>query len=225
MATPSSGVIRFSDIATVIKASSTTTVSLGEAETRSLLGVTTGAISMSSAYSKPVAGNSGNDYRAAGTYTFIIRPYQSLYIEVAGGGQGGNGGTGAGTCRQICGPWCWVDYCCNGYGGNAGGSGAGSSFAGVDAYGGTSAGAGGNNQGQAAGNGGAGGGAGNAEGCTGRAGTVGNAGGRATKTITRGAGGPGPYGTGYTVSVGGGGGGGSVGGGTGGSGWVYLAWS
>jgi len=223
MATPSSGLIRFSDIATVIKASATATVSLGDAETRSLLGVSTGAISMASAYSKPVQGNTGTDYYTPGTYTFYVKPYQDLYVETAGGGQGGNGGTGAGTCRQICGPWCWVDFCCNAYGGNAGGAGNGSSFNGVEGYGGTSAGAGGNNQGQAAGGGGGGGAAGYAEGCTGSPGSVGAAGGRAIKWFRKGTNGPG-YGAGLTVSVGGGGGGGHVGGGTGGSGWVYIAW-
>jgi hypothetical protein len=224
MATPSSGAIAFSDIAWIVSRSYSATTSLGDAEVRSLLGVGSGEIGMNSAYSKPTAGNTGTTYYAAGSYTYYVNAYQTLYADVAGGGGGGNGGSGSDTCTGWCGQFCFFPYCCNGRGGNGGGGGGESNFNGVRAYGGTGSTAGGNNQNGNTGGGGAGGSMGYAFGCSGGNGSAGQAGGRTQKSWTKGVDGPG-YGAGLTVNVGGGGGGGYNAGGTGGTGWVYIAWS
>lgn len=235
MPTPSSGAISFSQIAQIIKNNATTTISLNEADARTLIGVSSGQISMSSAYGKPVAGSASY---TPGSYTFYVPVYQYLSIDLAGGGGGGNGGSGCSTCTCTC--CCvpgwgggWYPYncsCCNNCGGGgAGGTGGDSGFNGAVAYGGTaSAGGGvvaaGNVSSSTTGGGGAGGAGGAAYGCCGSNGAAGGGGGRIQTSWTKGSNGP-AYGAAINFYVGGGAGGGSSGGGTGGNGWLTVSWS
>ena len=56
MTLPSSGTITLGNVASVIKGTSTANISMGDAETRLLLGNTTGVVSLGSARGKPLAG-------------------------------------------------------------------------------------------------------------------------------------------------------------------------
>lgn len=233
MPTPSTGAISLRDIATIIYNNSIAQVSLNDSDTRSLLGVSSGQISMSSAYSKPTAGNTGTTYYTPGSYSWVVVPYQSLTATVAGGG-GGGGGAGGGQVFFGC-----VNYCACGNGT----AGANSSFNGVISYGGglgvsqsggTGA-AGGNNQNSSKGGGGTAGAGGTTDGevnCNQVNGSPGGAGGYAQKSWTKNVDGP-AYGATINFSVGAGGVGGTGGcrdkapyrGINGGSGYVYVAWS
>ena len=232
MTTPSSGQISFSQIAQIVKANSSTTVSLGESDIRTLLGVGSGQISLSSAYSKPVAGSTS--YSSPGSYTFIVPAYQYLATGVYGGGAGGQQGSSQETvCVCFFNWYCCGLGCTNNCAGNYGGAGGASSFNGVSASGGTSSAAGGGSGGTVttggANNGGAGG-PGWSRGCTGSAGAAGYAGGLVTAGWTKAVNGP-AYGASLAVTVGSGGAGGSGAcgsGGTGsngGSGIVNISWS
>lgn len=235
-AIPSTGSVSFSQIAQVVYNNSTNTLDLNNTDIRYLLGAggVGTAISLSAARGKPAA--TSYSYTTAGTYTLAVPPYQTMTLDVRGAGQGGNGGTGSQTCTGWCGQYCFFPYCCNGYGGVAGSSGAASYYRvsavssptgscpaiDVTGNGGSSSGAGSGYGGTVTtGGGGAGGAAGYAEGCSGSAGTVGNAGGRVTASFTKAVNGP-AYGASATIVVGAGGAGGSVGGGTGGAGAVYF---
>lgn len=230
MATPSSGQISFSQIAQIVSGSATAQVDMNSSDVRALLGVSSGQISITSAYSKPVANS--YSYTTAGDYTLAISPFQSMSIDTRGGGQGGNGGSGSDTCLGWCGQYCFFNYCCNGRGGNAGAAGDSSYFrvsgvVDVTAYGGTSSGVGSGYGGTVTnGGGGAGGSMGYAFGCSGGNGSAGNAGGRVTTSYTKGVSGPGytaTTGLSASIHVGGGGGGGYNAGGTGGGGAVYVS--
>jgi hypothetical protein len=233
MTTPSSGAISFSQIVAITMNNASATVTLNDGDVRTLLGVSSGQISMDAAWGKPVAGSAGY---GPGSYTFYVPPYQYLTSDVAGGGSGGNGGSGCNNCTCAC---CCICYygcypfpcgCCTSCGGgNAGGYGGDSVFNGVAAYGGSPYGyaaysSGGNNQNGNVGGGGGGGGAGGGFGCCAGGGSNGNSGGRVQFTWTKGYNGPG-YGAGINFYVGGGAGGGYNGGGTGGNGWVNIYWS
>lgn len=233
MPTPSSGAIRFSDIAWIVSNSYTARIALGDNDPRRLITNSLSVpVSMSDAYSKPTSGNTdagGYGFRNPGSYTFYIPPYQNMYAQVAGGGGGGSSGNYGGT--EGCGPY-WAWRCCSG--GTycysvAGGSGGGSSFNDLSAGGGSSSSYGTNNQNGNQGGGGAGGAGGSGAGeCNNAGGPAGYSGGICEKSYTRGVNGPGGYGAAYSVAVGGGGAGGSgcAGpGGNGGNGWVYISWS
>ena len=130
MATPSSGEITFSQIAAIVYNNGSTAVTLNDSDVRKLLGVgTDGAtITMQNAYSKPMANTYPYD---PGSYTLIVPAYQNMTWDVRAGGQGGNGGTGSGSCTGWCGVYCWFPYCCNGSGGGAGGDGTRSDVSGT----------------------------------------------------------------------------------------------
>lgn len=235
MPTPVSGPIKFSDLAILVFNNPLATVSLGNTEIRAVGGSTTGPVSMSSMYNKPTAGNTGTTYYTAGNYSWIVVPYQTLSVTVAGGG-GAGGGYGGGQLI-------WNGYffqCVNQcYGGN-GAAGSQSSFNGVIAYGGTGglqAGGGngtdgGNNQNGNTGGGGAFG-AGNSDpvdtNCEQASGGNGGAGGYVQKSWTKFAGGP-SFGSTINFTVGAGGPMGPGGcrgqaGAAGGSGYVKIEWS
>lgn len=110
MPLPASGAISMSQVATITKASGTATVTMNESTTRTLFGVPTGQISMSSGYSKPAANST--TYSTAGSYSYIVPVYQFLTANSRGGGGGGGG-------------QCWFSVA---NGGN-GGPGTGSTFA------------------------------------------------------------------------------------------------
>lgn len=225
MALPSSGQISFSQISQIVYASSSTRSALDDSDVRYLLGKSSGQIFITDGYSKPSSGS--YSYTSAGVYSLVVPAYQYMSVDVRGGGQGGNGGTGSDTCTGWCGQFCFFPYCCNGRGGDAGGAGGASYFRvpGVDvtAYGGSSGGAGGGYGGEVITGGGAGGGSpGSAFGCTGSGGSWGTAGGRVVSSYTKGVNGPG-YGLTCSIAVGGGGGGGYHAGGTGGTGAVYVS--
>ena len=231
MPTPSSGAISFSDIARIVYNNTTAQITLNDSDARLLLGVGSGQISMSSAYNKPTAGNTGTTYHSPGSYSWVVVPYENLTATVAGGG--GSGGSYCGG--QIF--FGCVNYCCS----PSGIAGSQSSFNGVIAYGGgggASAGgavgaAGGNNLNGNLGGGGAAG-LGNTNpldtNCNQAAGSNGGAGGYVQKTwrkavdgpnynatinFTVGAGGPIPSTTSCRDQRGG----------PGGSGYVTISWS
>lgn len=228
MALPSSGQIAFSDIASIVSASSTAESSLNSFDIRYLLGDTSGQIVITDGYSKPA--NNSYSYTGSGAYSLVVPAYQYMSADVRGGGQGGNGGSGSDTCVGWCGQFCFFPYCCNGRGGAAGDAGGSSYFrvGGIDvtAYGGSSGGAGGGYGGSVISGGGAGGGSGgSAFGCSGGNGSTGAGGGRVTNSWTKGIDGP-SYASTCSIFVGGGGGGGYNAGGTGGTGAVYVSvWS
>ncbi len=223
-----SGPIKFSELAQIVNNNNASQVSLGSSDVRYLIGVAASVqLSLSGSRSKP--GTNSYPYTTATDYTLIVPAYQTMSVDVRGGGQGGNGGTGSDTCTGWCGQYCFFPFCCNGRGGDAGGSGGESylRFTGIDitADGGTNAAAGGGRGGTVTtGGGGGGGSAGTAFGCSGAAGSVGKAGGRVTATLTKGSNGPG-YGASVSIRVGGGGGGGFNGGGGGGTGYVGVSTS
>lgn len=230
MPTPSSGQISFRDIAAIVYNNAGAQSSLNDSDVRALLGVPSGQISMSSAYNKPTAGNTGGTYYSPGNYTWVVVPYQYLYVDVRGGG-----GAGGGYCGGQ-----FFFGCVNYRENPAGGGGNQSFFNGVFAYGGGggrecsrgAGAAGGNNQNGSVGGGG-GGGAGSTNAadtnCNQAAGSPGGAGGRAVRTWTKAVDGP-AYGTAINFSVGAGG---TAGcnpdrcqpGSPGGNGLVYIAWS
>lgn len=227
MATPSSGEIGFNHIAQVVYANPSATVSLGDGDVRTLLGIGSGEIGLNSAYSKPSPGNSGT--YGPGTYTFYVPAYQYLSVDVAGAGQGGRSGHG---CNQT---HCGYSPCAtNCQGNNDGAPGGYSAFNGVGGHGGSNNTNAGNNINGNIGGGGAGGSPGHGWGQYSHGSdTYGGSGGRVQYTWTKGIDGP-AYGTGLTVLVGSGGHGGvggqgaTIGGdgaGDGGNGWVYINWS
>lgn len=229
MATPGSGSISFSDMAAIVYRNSGAQISLGDAEPRALLGSPSGDVSMSSAYSKPVAGSASY---GPGSYTFYVPGYEYLTVQVAAGGAGGYSGS---TGHIVPCGWYWAGRCCESYcNENAGGDGGGSSCLDLAAYGGgAGGGAGGNNKNGNTGGGGGGGAGGPANGdCNNRGGPSGGPGGIVQRTYTKAVDGPG-YSQAVGVSVGGGGGGGpscggsptAYSGGGGGSGWVNISWS
>lgn len=110
MPTPASGTISLNDIGTITKGASGTTVSLNDANVRTLLGVASGPISLSQGYGKPVA--SSTNYTTPGTYTYIVPVYQYLTADVRGASGGGGG-------------QCWLAY----YDGFPGTDGSNSTFA------------------------------------------------------------------------------------------------
>jgi hypothetical protein len=235
MPTPSSGQISLSDVATIVYNSSTSEISLGNSEVRIFANDTVGDISLSSAYNKPLSGNTGTTYNTPGSYSFIVPGYQTLTANVAGAGGAGGGYTG--------GQWFYNGYffqCVNKCNGTNGTSGGQTDFNGVIAYGGgggiTGGGngaAGGNNLNANTGGGGAGG-AGNTNpvdtNCEQASGGNGGAGGFAAKSWTKAVTSGHPsYGStiNFTVGSGGTSNGGCRGqaGGPGGNGYVYIAWS
>jgi hypothetical protein len=224
MALPSSGQISFSQIAQITKNSTTAAVSLGESDSRTLLGISSGQISISSGYGKPASG--GTNYTTPGTYTFVVPAYQTLNADIAGAGSGGGGGYGCG-CLQFYYAICqWCAGCSGNEGGGTGGT---SSFNGAAGNGGAwgvqgatvSA---GDVSSATTGGGGAGGAAGGGHDYCPSSGSGGYAGGRIITSWTKGSNGP-AYGASITVTVGAGAAGGYSNGGTGGNGWVYLSWS
>jgi len=231
MAIAGSGAISFSQLAQIVYNSPTARVALNDTDVRTLLGVGSGQISVSSAYSKPTAGNTGTTYYSPGTYTWLTPAYEYLNAQVAGGGGGGGGGQGGQFWFYGC-----INMCYTG----DGAAGSQSDFNGVVAYGGgggprsssASGAAGGNNQNGDLGGGGAGGGGGGQPGgtnCNVVGGGAGGAGGWAQYTWKKNASGP-AYGASITFTVGSGGAGGNGGcapapGGDGGSGAVYINWS
>lgn len=231
MPTPASGQIALSDVAWVVYNNYSTQVTLNDGDVRTLAGIGSGQISLANLYNKPTAGNTGGTYYSPGSYTWIVVPYQTLYAQVAGGGGGGGGGCGGQAFTYGC-----VNFCAS----SSGTGGAGSTFNGLTGNGG--GGGGQCNSGVGAAGGGSGGtvytgsgGAGGAGGvpggvnCNQSNGSAGGAGGRTDGSWRKGSNGP-AYGASLGLSVGGGGTGVSDGcrpapGATGGSGWVYIAWS
>lgn len=215
-----SGPVSFPNIANVVYNSTTIQISLNDTDVRYLLGRLSGTISMSDAYGKPTAGNTGVTYNTAGSYTFYVPAYQYLSVEVSGGGQGGNGGTGCAFYPFI--------GCFNCAGGNAGGAGGNSSFSfgSITAYGGTSVGVGTGIGGTVtAGGGGAGGAAGSGANFCPTGGSAGRAGGRVNyNNWKKAVDGP-NYNAALSITVGAGGAGGAYNGGTGGTGRVFVSWS
>lgn len=228
MTIQSSGQISFSDIASVVFASGTAYTELNNSDIRYLLGVTSGQISITSAYSKPVAAS--YSYTSPGAYSLVVPAYQYFNVDIRGGGGGGNGGTGTNTNSCYCGQFCFFP-CCGGQSASEPGGAGGESYirgGGIDvtAYAGTGSAAGGGYGGNVIGGGGGGGGsAGTPWGCTGSGGSAGGGGGRVTNTFTKSSGSVPYYGHTCTVLVGGGGGGGYHNGGTGGAGAVYVSTS
>lgn len=230
MAIPGSGPISLSDIATIVYNSSSTRISLNDSDVRTLLGNSSGQISMSRAYNKPASGNTGTTYYTPGSYSWVVVPYKTLSANVAGGG-----GAGGGYCGGQVFFGC-VNICNSG----SGGPGGNTSFNGVVAYrgmgglqcsGGVGA-AGGNNQNTSRGGGGAGG-LGNTNAmdtnCNQSSGSNGGAGGFARKTWTKAVDGP-AYGNTINFTVGAGGTPGAnscrpQAGAPGGSGYVRIEWS
>lgn len=235
MPTPANGEISLSNLSTVIS-SDTRQISLGDSDTRAMLGVASGQISLSSGYSKPASGSASY---GPGSYTFITPPHQYLAAQTYGGGGGGGGGSWSGVTGWIPAYWyaipVYSTYCggagsgggqsyFNGIYGNGGGGGGGGCGA---YYGGDAGAAGGDANYTGGGAGGGSGGGGNGAG----GGGTGGRGGRADKTWTHNqtSGYPG-YGAGVGVYVGGGGGGGGPAGGAGGgygggSGTINIQWS
>ena len=236
MPTPSSGQISLSDIASIVYNSSTSEISLGNSEVRIFANDTVDDISLSSAYNKPIAGNTSTTYYTPGNYSFIVPAYKTLTVTLAGGG-GGGGSYCGGQVFIGC-----VNYCCS----SNGNPGANSSFNGVFAYGGgfgVSGYGGGGQSGAAGGNslnantgGGGAGGAGNTNptdtNCNQGAGGNGGAGGFAqtswTKAVT--SGNP-NYGSTINFTTGAGGSNNVVTscrdqrGGPGSNGYVYINWT
>jgi hypothetical protein len=224
MALPASGAISFSQMAAIVYNNASATVSLNDSDIRTLLGVASGSISISSGRSKPTAAT--YTYTTPGTYSLVVPAYESMGIGVWGAGQGGNGGTGSDTCTGWCGQFCFFPFCCNGAGGAAGASGGDSYFRvgsiNVTANGGTSSANGGGYGGTVTTGGGAAGGtAGVAYGCSGSAGSIGKNGGLVTYTVRKGSTGP-AYGASCSIAVGAGGAGGFNAGGAGGGGAVNV---
>ena len=126
MPTPASGQISLSDIASIIYNSSINQTSMSNTEVRILINDTVGEISLSSAYNKPVSGNTGTTYYTPGPYSFMVPAYKTLTATIAGGG-----GAGGSYCG---GQWVFgcANYCCS-PSGNPGGN---TDFNGVIAYGG-----------------------------------------------------------------------------------------
>lgn len=85
--------VRMSDIGSIVSNSSNTTISMNDSLVRQLIGNTTGQISLSSAIGKPAAGNA--NYTSAGTWSWLVVPYKTLNVSVAGAGGGGGGGSTA----------------------------------------------------------------------------------------------------------------------------------
>jgi hypothetical protein len=225
MATPASGQIAFSDIAWVVYANYNAYTELNNSDIRYLLGVSSGQISITSAYSKPA--NNSYSYTSPGAYSLVVPAYQYFSVDVRGGGAGGNGGNGSNTNACWCGQLCFFPCCGGQSGGNPGGDGGPSYIRGggidVTAYGGYNGGGYGGNV--IGGGGGGGGSAGVPWGCTGGYGSAGGGGGRVTNTFTKSSGSVPYYGHTCTVLVGGGGGGGWHAGGNGGDGAVYVSTS
>lgn len=228
MPTPSSGAISLSDIAKIVYNNMATQVSLNDSDVRTLSGVATGAISLTNAYNKPTAGNTGSTYYTPGNYSWVVVPYENLTAQVAGGGGGGGGACSGEFFFYGC-----VNFC----GGTSGATGGQSSFNGVLAYGGgggvacgATGSAGGNNQNGSTGGGGTGGARGTAGGsCSQTNGGIGGAGGYVQVSWKKAVTGP-FYSNTINFTVGAGGAKGTTdcrGGqpGAGGAGWVYISWS
>jgi len=226
MPLPSSGQISFSQIASIVYSNAGASSGLNDFDIRYLLDKTGPVqISITDGYSKPASGN--YSYTSEGAYSLVVPAYQNMSVDVRAAGSGGNGGTGSDTCIGWCGQFCFFPYCCNGRGGNPGGTGGASYFrvGGIDvtAYGGSSGAAGGGYGGTViAGGGGGGGSAGVAFGCSGSAGSAGGGGGRVVASFTKGVNGPG-YAQTIAILVGRGGDGGYNAGGQGGTGAVYVS--
>ena len=228
MALQSSGQIAFSDIAGIVFNNSNAYTELNNSDIRYLLGVSSGEISITSAYSKPVAAS--YSYTSPGAYSLVVPAYQYFNVDVRGGGGGGNGGNGSNTNVCWCGMGCFFG-CCGGQSGGAPGAAGGESYirgGGIDvtAYAGTGGGVGSGYGGTVINGGGGGGGsAGTPWGCSGGGGSAGGGGGRVTNAFTKSSGSAPYYASTCNILVGGGGGGGYHNGGTGGSGAVYVSTS
>ena len=228
MPTPSSGTIAFSDIAWIVYNNYASQVSLNDPDVRSLSGVSSGQISLTNAYNKPTAGNTGSTYYTPGSYSWVVVPYETLVSQVAGGGGGGGG---------ACSGEIFYYGCVNPCSGTSGSAGSQSTFNGVIAYGGgggvvcgATGSNGGNNQNANTGGGGTAGARGTAGGnCNQVNGGLGGQGGYVQVSWRKGSTGP-NYGSTINFSVGAGGAAGRTdcrGGqpGAGGAGWVYVSWS
>lgn len=90
MPLPSSGQISFGQVADITQGSATATVSLNDSLVRTLFGVSSGQISLSSGYGKPSA--TTTSFTTNGTFNFIIPIYQYFKVTVNGPGGGGGGG-------------------------------------------------------------------------------------------------------------------------------------
>ena len=221
---PGSGVISFANISVEILRSSTSQRSLNDADVRTLLGVPSGQISISTAYGKRwvTPGNNSFSYTGSTQY-FSVPRYETLTVTINAGGGGATG-------------YCDNDGFAYGYCGGAGASGGNTTFYSsnnVIANGGTGGGGGGQDycppSGAAGGGSGgtvtSGGGAGGGTGCN-----SGGAGGKVVKTWNwNDADAPG-YGASIAISIGAGGGGGGGGENApaasgGGNGSVYIEWT
>lgn len=95
MTLPASGAISLNAVNIELQRSGTASLSMNDADLRSLFGVASGQISMSSGYSKTWITSGSNDYGTAGTYTWTspARGWNTLTVQAWGGGGGGSGVT------------------------------------------------------------------------------------------------------------------------------------
>lgn len=236
------GPVSFSDINIELQKSSTTTLSMGDSDLRTLFEDTDGDISISTGRGKSWIVTGSSDYTTAGSYTWLspARGWNTLTVQVWGGGGGGSAYANRSWYQGSAGGNSNFNNSVYGNGGSPGYANIGNNFYGPTGAGGTATGGDTNVTGGTAtsligassnlgggtstGNGNFPGGGGAGQNTTvGGGSNGGGGGGYASKTYTG-------YSviaknTGYTVVVGDGGAGASVGGFPGATGRVTINWS